>query len=61
MTNADKIRSMNDKELADFIYRIQIEDFNNRDYGKTFCNMCSEEYECFDCLKWCLKQEAKGE
>lgn len=36
MTNGDKIRSMTDEELAEFISRIQIGDFSNLDYGKLF-------------------------
>lgn len=60
-TNADKIRSMTDEELADFIQRVQIGDFSNLDYGKTFCDMCDRQYECDDCLKYWLKQPAEGE
>lgn len=61
ITNADKIRSMTDEELADFIQRVQIGDFSNLDYGKTFCDMCDGQYECDDCLKYWLKQPAEGE
>lgn len=61
MTNGDKIRSMTDEELAEFISRIQIGDFSNLDYGKTFCDLCNEQYECDDCLKWWIKQQAKGQ
>lgn len=60
-TNADKIRSMTDEELADFIQRVEIGDFNCNDYGKTFCDMCDGQYECDDCLKYWLKQPAEGE
>lgn len=60
-TNAEKIRSMTDEELADFIQRVQIGDFNCSDYGKTFCDMCDGQYECDDCLKSWLKQPAEGE
>lgn len=60
-TNADKIRSMTDEELADFIQRVQFGDFSNLDYGKTFCDMCDGQYECDDCLKSWLKQPAEGE
>ena len=59
MTNADKIRSMTDEELADFIQRVQFGDFSNLDYGKTFCDMCDGQYECDDCLKWWIKQPVK--
>ena len=61
VTNADKIRSMTDEELADFIQRVQFGDFSNLDYGKTFCDMCDGQYECDDCLKSWLKQSAEGE
>lgn len=61
VTNADKIRNMTDEELADFIQRVQIGDFSNPDYGKTFCDMCDGQYECDDCLKSWLKQTAEGE
>ena len=61
LTNADKIRNMTDEELADFIQRVQIGDFSNLDYGKTFCDMCDRQYECDDCLKYWLKQPAEGE
>lgn len=61
VTNADKIRSMTDEELADFIQRVQFGDFSNLDYGKTFCDMCDGQYECDDCLKSWLKQPAEGE
>lgn len=60
-SNADKIRSMTDEELADFIQRVEIGDFNCNDYGKTFCDMCDGQYECDDCLKYWLKQSAEGE
>lgn len=58
-TNADKIRNMTDEELADFIQRVQIGDFSNLDYGKTFCDMCNAQYECGDCLQWWLKYPVK--
>ena len=61
ISNADKIRSMTDEELADFIQRVQFGDFSNLDYGKTFCDMCDGQYECDDCLKYWLKQPAEGE
>lgn len=61
VTNADKIRSMTDEELADFIQRVQFGDFSNLDYGKTFCDICDGQYECDDCLKSWLKQPAEGE
>lgn len=60
-TRGDKIRSMTDEELADFIQRVEIGDFNCNDYGKTFCDMCDGQYECDDCLKYWLKHPAEGE
>jgi len=60
MTNADKIRSMTDKELAEFLYGLE-------DYAH--CEFCADDGKCRnsdtivqDCLggleKW-LKQEHK--
>lgn len=59
MTNADRIRSMSDKELAEFISRIEIGDFGQQVYGKTFCDMCKDQYECDDCRLWWLQQPAE--
>ena len=58
MTNADRIRSMSDEELAEFIDRCEMNDI---DYAKTFCDLCNGQYECDQCrLDW-LKQPAEGE
>ena len=55
-TNADRIRSMSDEELADFIDRCEMNDI---DYAKTFCDLCNGQYECDQCrLDW-LKQPAE--
>lgn len=59
MTNADRIRSMSDEELAEFISRIEIGDFGPQVYGKTFCDMCKGQYECDDCRLWWLQQPAE--
>ena len=59
ITNADRIRSMSDEELAEFISRIEIGDFGPHVYGKTFCDMCKGQYECDDCRLWWLQQPAK--
>ena len=59
ITNADRIRSMSDEELAEFISRIEIGDFGPQVYGKTFCDMCKGQYECDDCRLWWLQQPAK--
>lgn len=56
MTNADRIRAMSDKELADFIDKCEMNDI---DYAKTFCDLCNGQYECDQCrLDW-LKQPAE--
>ena len=53
MTNADRIRSMTDEELADFLDRWEIGDV---DYSKTFCDLCDGQYDCHDdCLMDWLK------
>lgn len=59
MTNADRIRRMTDEELAEFISRIEIGDFGQQVYGKTFCDMCKDQYECDDCRLWWLQQPAE--
>lgn len=59
MTNADKIRAMSDEELAEFISRIEIGDFGPQVYGKTFCDLCSGQYECDNCRLWWLQQPAE--
>ena len=59
ITNADRIRAMSDEELSEFISRIEIGDFGQQVYGKTFCDMCKGQYECDDCrLRW-LQQPAE--
>ena len=56
VTNAQKIRAMSDEELADFIYRCEMNDI---DYANTFCDLCNGKYECDQCrLDW-LKQPAE--
>lgn len=59
VTNADRIRSMSDEELSEFISRIEIGDFGPQVYGKTFCDMCKGQYECDDCRLWWLQQTAE--
>lgn len=58
-TNADRIRRMSDEELSEFISRIEIGDFGQQVYGKTFCDMCKGQYECDDCRLWWLQQPAE--
>ena len=59
ITNADRIRAMSDEELSEFISRIEIGDFGQQVYGKTFCDMCKGQYECDDCRLWWLQQTAE--
>ena len=59
ITNADRIRAMTDEELSEFISRIEIGDFGQQVYGKTFCDMCKGQYECDDCRLWWLRQPAE--
>ena len=59
ITNADHIRAMSDEELSEFISRIEIGDFGQQVYGKTFCDMCKGQYECDDCRLWWLQQPAE--
>ena len=58
-TNADRIRAMSDEELSEFISRIEIGDFGQQVYGKTFCDMCKGQYECDDCRLWWLQSPAE--
>ena len=56
-TNADRIRAMNDEELADFLDRWEM---GSIDYSKTFCSWCKGQYNCRDdCLMDWLKKEAE--
>ena len=59
ITNADRIRALPDEELSEFISRIEIGDFGQQVYGKTFCDMCKGQYECDDCRLWWLQQPAE--
>lgn len=59
MTNSDRIRAMSDEELSEFISRIELGDFGQQVYGKTFCDMCKGQYECDDCRLWWLQQPAE--
>lgn len=54
VTNADRIRSMSDEEMEDFLDRWALGDI---DYSKTFCSLCDGQFDCHECrLDW-LKQE----
>lgn len=59
MTNSDRIRAMSDEELSEFISRIELGDFGQQVYGKTFCDMCKGQHECDDCRLWWLQQPAE--
>ena len=59
VSRADRIRAMSDEELAEFISRIEIGDFGPQVYGKTFCDLCSGQYECDNCRLWWLQQPAE--
>lgn len=59
LSNADRIRSMSDEELSEFISRIEIGDFGQQVYGKTFCDRCKGQYKCDDCRLWWLQQPVK--
>lgn len=41
-TNADRIRTMSDKELAEFLERFRFE-LGDIDYAVTFCDLCKED------------------
>ena len=59
-SNADRIRSMTDEELADFLERWELGDI---DYSKTFCDLCKGQYDCHDdcLLDWLKKEVDDGE
>lgn len=59
MTNGDRIRSMSDEELTEFLRRIELGDI---DYSVTFCNMCKDGgnalgLDCGGCLLHWLQTE----
>ena len=59
-TNADRIRSMTDEELIDFIFNAEVQKI---DYGISFCGAeCDEVHTCKECIKAWLKKpyESKG-
>lgn len=52
MTNADRIRNMQDEELMGFLKRIEVGDI---DYSVTFCDLCKDSgnvpgLDCDGCL-----------
>ena len=53
-TNADRIRSMTDEELLEFLKKVELQLI---DYGITFCGAeCDETYTCEQCLKTWLNR-----
>lgn len=55
ITNAERIRTMTVDELAKLMDALSMGDI---DYGKTLCDMCNGQYECEDCCRWWLAQDA---
>lgn len=55
MTNAERIRTMTVDELAELMNALIMDDI---DYARTFCDMCNGQYECEDCCRWWLAQDA---
>ena len=56
-TNADKIRSMNDKELAEFLE--QIVSGNRNVIGINCGNSKCESWKCTECISMWLQSEAE--
>ena len=57
MTNAEKIRTFTNKQLAAFILLCDDQDI---DFGLTFCDICHgslENFECSKCLTEWLKKD----
>ena len=57
-TNADRIRNMSDKELAEFL-DIVGEDGISSQYADVPCDCCCEKTECSKCWKDWLQSEAE--
>lgn len=61
MTNGDRIRSMSDEQLVDFLSRMELGDI---DYAVTFCDLCKDGgnalgLDCDGCLLHWLKMVYK--
>lgn len=61
-TNADRIRSMNDEELNEFMRRCELGDI---DYSVTFCDLCKKDgnrlgLDCNGCRLHWLQSEVEG-
>lgn len=58
ITNADRIRSMSDEELAEFL-DIVAQDGIKSQYAGIPCDCCTEKTECANCWKERLQSEAE--
>lgn len=56
MTNADRIRSMSDEELAEFLDIVEQDGIQSQ-YSGVPCNCCTEKTECDSCWKSWLQSE----
>lgn len=57
MTNADKIRSMTDEELADFLHELQ----EGHNLGSEFCEYhCPYQLECDENYPSCYADKVAG-
>lgn len=61
MTNGDRIRSMTDEQLMEFLNKIELGDI---DYSVTFCDLCKDGgnalgLDCDGCLLRWLRAEYK--
>lgn len=57
-TNADRIRSMNDEELAEFLDIIEQDGIQSQ-YGGVPCDCCTEKTECSSCWKEWLQSKVE--
>ena len=65
LTNADRIRAMTDRELAEFITDRSVNEYTvrllNKDHGLTYIQMQELKYNIFhDLMRW-LQQTAEGD
>lgn len=58
MTNAEKIRSMSDEELAEFLDIVE-EDGISSQCTNLSCDCCCEKTECSKCWKEWLQSEVE--
>ena len=58
MTNADRIRSMSDEELAEFLDIIEQDGIQSQ-YGGVPCDCCTEKTECSSCWVEWLQSEVE--